>query len=117
MSQYKCNKCNNRRHISLCEEEIKGDNPDNPDNTNVHFNDNRNNILLQTATGQVSSVGKNNYRKARLLFDSGSQRTYITDKLRRSLKLPKIRTENLMIQTFGNTKSDVKQFDVVQLKI
>ena len=32
--QYKCNKCNNRHHISLCEEEIKGENPD---NTNVHF--------------------------------------------------------------------------------
>ena len=71
-------------------------------------NDNRNNILLQTAIGQDSSVGKNNYRKVRLLFDSGNQRTYITDELRKSLKLPKIGTENLMIQMFGNTKSDVK---------
>ena len=111
-SQYRCNKCNNHHHISLSEEETKGENPD---NTNVHFNENWNNILLQTAIGHVSCVGRNDYRN-----DFRLRRfTYvcITSELRNSLNLWKICTKNLMIPTFGNTKGDVKHVDVVQLKV
>ena len=76
-----------------------------------------NNILLQTAVAKVACIGKYNYRTVRLMFDSGSQRTYITRRLQTLLKLPKIRTENLVIHTFGNVNSEAKQVDVVQLKV
>ena len=85
--------------------------------TKTIFTDNQNNILLQTAIGHVSSIKRSDYRDVRLMFDSGSQRTYVTNELREALHLPSIRTENLIIQTFGNKNSNVERVDVVQMKI
>ena len=73
--------------------------------------------MLQTAVGEVSCIAKNDYRTVRMMFDSGSQRTYITERVRKQLHLPRLRTECLIIHTFGNTKSEARQVDVVQLKV
>ena len=125
-SSYKCHKCNQRHHISICDEQNRKQYEEkNGDikkqeyiaRTSNNFTDNRNNILLQTAVGHASCVGNQHYRKIRLMFDSGSQRTYITRELRDCLKLPKIRTENLVIQTFGGFQSKVERVDIVQLKL
>ena len=90
-SSYKCFKCQNRHHISICEDDNK-----NGDQTIITFtNKVNNNILLQTAKGKVSSVGINKYCDVRILFDSGSQRSYLTDDLRKRLNLRTIRSENL----------------------
>ena len=76
-SSYKCFKCQNRHHISICEDDNK-----NGDQTIITFTDNvNNNIFLQTAKGKVSSVGINKYCDVWILFDSGSQRSYLTDDL------------------------------------
>ena len=104
-STYKCRKCNkNGHHISLCdgrtESREESRDPGNTANdtgnesleTNVTFTECHNKILLQTAVGEVAQVGGNKFCAVRLMFDSGSQRTYITDKLRVQLKLPRIRT-------------------------
>ena len=105
--------CQNRHHISICEDDNK-----NGDQTRITFTDNvNNNILLQTAKGKVSSVGINKYCDVRILFDSGSQRSYLTDDLRKRLNLRTIRSENLVVQTFGNTQSEMKKVDIVQLKV
>ena len=54
----------------------------------------------------------------RILFDSGSQRSYISDKVRHALQLKAIRVEKVVIKTFGQVEnSEVKELDVVQLKI
>ena len=45
------------------------------------LHDNQNNILMQTTVGEVACVGSNNYHTVRLMFDSGSQRTYVTQRL------------------------------------
>ena len=55
---------------------------------------------------------------SRILFDSGSQRTYVTDNVRKQLKLKTIRKENIMIKTFGQINdSEMKSLDVVQFKV
>ena len=51
----------------------------------------------------------------RILFDSGSQRTYISEKVRNRLRLKALRSEKVIIKTFG--QSEVQRLDVVQLKI
>ena len=40
-----------------------------------------NNVLLQTARAQVSSVDEKNCQNLRILFDLGSQLSYISPKL------------------------------------
>ena len=54
---------------------------------------------------------------ARAILDGGSQRTYITSRLRDELSLPIVRTELHQIKTFGNTECDHTSCDVVQIGV
>ena len=45
------------------------------------------NVLMQTAITTVINTVGNHSRSVRLLLDSGSQRTYITEKLAKEIKL------------------------------
>ena len=47
-----------------------------------------------------------------IIFDSGSQRSYITDDLCKRLKLPVIRKEKIVIKTFRNVDLSSAQFVV-----
>ena len=126
-TSYICIKCStDGHHVSLCpgpRTEVPGGGtpePVNTDNagveTNVTFTDSHNDVLLQTAVGEVAAVGKEKFRTARLLFDNCSKRTYIIDRLRKQLDLKKIRTENLIVHTFGD-KSERRQHDVVAMTV
>ena len=44
-------------------------------------------VLMQTAKGNILNPTNGMHEDVRMLFDSGSQRTYITEKLARKLKL------------------------------
>ena len=61
----------------------------------------KNYVLLQTATANVSNPRNGKTVQARLVFDSGSQRSYVAIGLRSSFELPSLRYENLVIKTFG----------------
>ena len=53
----------------------------------------------------------------RLLFDSGSQRSYISDRLRNRLRLPTVKTEKLLIKTFGDDSEQLRECDTVQFAV
>ena len=121
-SSYKCHKCNQgRHHISICTFEKKDDSTDGTEQndgvTATNISTNKNNILLQTATVVVSNLNNSEKKTVNLLFDNGSQRTYITSELRNRLKLPKIRTERLFVKVFGNKNFKCQNFDIVPLNI
>ena len=50
-----------------------------------------------------------------MIFDSCSQRSYITSQAREQLNQPTIGKETLLIKTFGDNSASVKECDVVQL--
>ena len=50
----------------------------------------------------------------RVLIDGGSQRTYIGKDLRNKLTLPTLKTEQLVINTFGTNESEIKQYDLLK---
>ncbi|XP_068742211.1 uncharacterized protein [Montipora capricornis] len=77
---------------------------------------NANSVLLQVAQAFVcrpdnQQLGLN----AHVIFDSCSQRSYITSKACEQLNLPTIGKETLLIKTFGDNLTSVKECDVVQL--
>ena len=75
----------------------------------------KNAILLQTAKGYISPPASSQPAAvARIIFDSGSQRSYISAKLRDSLALPTIGRETLTIKTFGNNEGEVLSCDITQ---
>ena len=72
--------------------------------------------MLQTARARVSRADNQNYEiNARVLFDSGSQRSYVKSNLKEQLALPTLRKEKLIIKTFGNENEELRECDIVQL--
>ena len=132
-SSYTCKKCKTgKHHISICEafSASQKDNPSEQENgkNNEQFNEtdgfvghascDRSGILLQTARANVLPLDEGEEVSTRILYDSGSQRSYISEKLRSRLKLKTIRTEKVVIETFGQSEeSEVQKLDIVQFKV
>ena len=72
-------------------------------------------VLLQTAIGEVSSVNQRHTGLTmRIKFDSGSQQGYMTEHARNKLNLSAVKTEELLIKTFGQENEQLKECDVVE---
>ena len=131
-SSYRCKKCNNgRHHVSICENfnrmerqpglknnyEVASKCPQGEVTQNGHISSSHG-ILLQTATVEVTNVNNDSrFSCERMMFDSGSQRSYISAELREFLGLETVRKEKIVIKTFGMDDSSVKILDVVQFKV
>jgi len=77
--------------------------------------DSNTSILLQTAIAQVSRVYQlHPVVNMRILFDSGSQRSYISERAKAKLNLLSKRKEKLLIKTFGQENGQLKECDVVE---
>ena len=78
-------------------------------------------VHMQTALSEVSQPRDKSDSsplvKARLLFDTGSSRSYITEDMRRKLNLKASRTETLSTAGFGNAKRKTQTFDIVDVQI
>ncbi|KAF8795504.1 hypothetical protein HNY73_003348 [Argiope bruennichi] len=71
--------------------------------------------LLQTANVQAENGA--NKIMARLLFDSGSQKSFLRSDLKQALNLKPIRQKKLLIYTFSKREPIEKIFEVVRLRI
>ena len=73
-------------------------------------------VLLQTA--KVTVLAEDGSRIfANLLLDSASQRTFMTDRLAKQLKLPLQQRESLLVSTFGDKKPQQLDTHVVKFTI
>lgn len=72
---------------------------------------------MQTATTFVYSNHDATTIPVRVLIDSGSQRTYITNHLKERLGLQPTKTETLKLNTFGGDRFRKKQCEVVKLSL
>ena len=59
-------------------------------------------VLMQTAKSEVKNPTKQKSELERILLDSESQRTYVTEKLAEQLQLTKEREEEIKLVTFGS---------------
>ena len=124
-STTRCFKCQGQNHhASVCEQDpiMLGNTGGDPKTTSrgnentVLFIDTKTSVLLQTAKIFVSRADDPNHRiQARLIFDTGSQRSYVSTRLRNALQLPTINQETLMIKTFGSETGQIQSRDLVQL--
>ena len=119
---YRCKKCNGKRNVSICTfSNNQGDrfnsNDENGENSSSkNLATNSGSILLQTAYTKGSNFSTQKEAKVCVLFDTGSQRSYISDELRNYLKLSVLRKERIFIKTFGKFEQTIKTVDIVQLK-
>ncbi|XP_070546913.1 uncharacterized protein [Ptychodera flava] len=74
-------------------------------------------VLMQTATTMIENPDSSLKQSVRILFDSGSHRSYITDDLARKLRLKTGTVEEMSIVTFGTQNSKVIKSPVTTLDI
>ena len=91
---YKCKSCNGKHNFSICTFnknplQSRFDNLSNPSSNNLA--NNQANVLLQTAFVKVGDLHLQKQSKVNVLFDTGSQRTYISNDLKNYLNLPVLR--------------------------
>ena len=129
-SKFRCPKCGNNHHISLCEGIKPKQNPPKPKqeqqpiqqgnqtSANVCTNSNVS-VLLQTASATVGNPNapQQSKTKSRIVFDSCIQKSYISSRLRNSLGLETVSKQSLLVKTFGNEYPKLMSCDLVQVSI
>ena len=130
-----CRICSGNHHMSICENANRGNGTseiqsrgssvvvsdrrerrsnENKSSTTVYVDSNTS-ILLQTAIAPVSVVHQwHPVVNMRILFDSGSQRSYLSERARAKLNLLPKRKEKLLIKTFGQENEQLRECDVVE---
>ena len=93
----------------------KSGNPTDETNTNTVLN--KTPVLLQTAKLLIGNPKNNQIVKIRALFDSGLERTFISERVTKILKLTRERKENISLNTFANSVSKDSLVDRVKLNI
>lgn len=73
------------------------------------------NTLMQTAL--VTASGPIKRCQARIIIDTGSEKTFITQSLKNKLQLKATQKEILDVTTFGSTKGTPKSYEVVTLTL
>ena len=74
-------------------------------------------VLLQTAKTMAYKEGESKGVPVRILFDNGSQRTYVTENLRRKLNLKPMKKETVHLNTFGGEKFTKSVCSLVKLTL
>ena len=128
-----CRNCNKKHHQSICfsvRESSEEDKPRGEDAqrkkdddksknestvTTASMSGNKGKVLLQTAKAQAYNDDGSTSVKVRILFDNGSQRTYITNNLQRILGLTPKKSESIQLNTFGDNKFRKQTCNNVQL--
>jgi len=121
-----CRVCSGQHHQSICNNSAstknaeinnKTNNNEITSNTTTTVANSRLHVVLQTARAIVTTPHNSKHVQGRILFDSGSQRSYITENLRQKLKAPAVATETLNLNTFGDKGFTKRKCDVVELSI
>lgn len=64
-------------------------------------------VLMQTASTEVKNTSNGKSEQIRILLDSGSQRTYISESLAKKLGTKREKEQELRLVTFGSEKQKV----------
>ena len=86
--------------------------------TSMYVDQARGSVYLQTATTDVVRPDGDGFATTvRIVFDSCSQRSYITEDLKLKLGLPVIGRDSLLIKTFGDSDARLRSCEIVQVGI
>ena len=142
-SQKVCAKCGSKHDTSLCDspaatkdDDVRGGNEEDKEGAKEKVEEKKppakgltvfcntaTSVLMLTARAAVSNVDTGEKVYVRMIFDNCSNRSYITNKLRERLKLPKIDEKQLNVSRFMDSENEedrvpiVKLCNIVQLKI
>ena len=118
--------CRRKHHQSICEKATVPNLSDRPtratepvETTAITSNTAKGSklVLLQTARALASNDTGSKSVNVRILFDTGSQRSYVTDSLVRQLNLKPQKREKLQLNTFGEPGFKGRNCDIVNIQL
>ena len=124
-----CYRCGKQHHPSICTAlenrqtpsqgvSVNSGGENQRETTTSLLTNSKNGVLLQTARANVSRANdETRTRNTRIIFDSCSQKTYVSEKLQKSLNLPVVGSDTLLIKTFGETSAKLRKCDIVQFAV
>ena len=139
-----CRRCHGKHHQSICERpfqpsrssppvqvnltgeslgpnnrssEVNNLNPTSVSHTTATSTKGRCKVLLQTVATYAQGTNDSNPVPVRILLDSGSQRSYVTNALKEKLGLVPTKTETLNLNTFGDERFTKQRCDLVKLSL
>lgn len=86
-----------------------------PRSTTIASSGSRGTVLLQTASAIPRNVDGTKSTRVKMLFDNGSQRSYVTDNLKSGLGLNSTKREMLHLNTFGEKTFRKQKCEVLTL--
>ena len=100
----KCYLCKStNHHTAICDKNNKprNDTTDNKD-SHLYLVDMKTSVFLQPVSGEICDSQERKKIKAKIILDSGSQRSYISEIIVDKLRLIPGSTQDMEIKTFGN---------------
>ena len=86
-----------------------------PQSTTTASSGSKGTVLLQTASAIARNEDSTKSTRVKILFDNGSQRSYVTDNLKSRLGLKSTKKEMLHLNTFGEEAFRKQKCDVLTL--
>ena len=86
-----------------------------PQSTTTASSGSKGTVLLQTASAIARNEDSTKSTRVKILFDNGSQRSYVTDNLKSRLGLKSTIKEMLHLNTFGEKTFRKQKWDVLTL--
>ena len=115
-SNLRCRKCNKRHHTSICDPP-KEHEKSTSNQTITTATKEQASVLLQTATAYAYGEDREKKIKVNILFDGGSQKSYITEDLKKRLALKAEKKEKINLNTFGSEKYTSRTCESVKLHV
>ena len=104
-SKGRCRQCNGRYNTFLCQKTSQDDcsTPSEIETNSLATSTvkRKANVLLQTAKAFVFGEDRNEKIPVHMLFDSGSQKSYVTEEIKKKLSLDVEQKETVNLNTFG----------------
>ena len=72
-------------------------------------------VLLQLAKGKVFNLSNPSLEEVQIILDCGSQKSYITDRIKRKLRIKANGRREMSILTFGSSRERAQSCDIVRL--
>ncbi|GFV85074.1 uncharacterized protein TNCV_3320121 [Trichonephila clavipes] len=114
-----CPICNGSHHFSICFRNRHDDDlspkGDTDNMVSAVYKTKVNSVLLQTCAVIIDD--KNEQEVARLVFDNGSQRSFVLKSTSEKINFPILRKENISICPFGAKETKTKTLNIVKIKL
>ena len=112
-SKRKCYRCqSDSHHTAVCtkNEEKEGENPKKHE-IQSYLVSSQTSVLLQTTSAIAADTRERKKCTINVLFDTGSQRTFLSERLVRKLNLSPYSSREMVVKAFGDTKGKASVFN------